>query len=78
MARLQQSEEDLESFRVVPIGDAAATEFDKLRQNRKLKKVGRADLLIASIALAQKAVLVTRNVRHFGKIPGLRVENWAD
>ena len=36
------------------------------------------DLLIASIALAQRATLVTRNLRHFRQIPALNVENWAD
>jgi tRNA(fMet)-specific endonuclease VapC len=65
-------------FLVVPFDDAAAAEFDRLRQNKKLKKVGRGDLLIASIVLANRALLVTRNERHFRQIAGLRVENWAD
>jgi tRNA(fMet)-specific endonuclease VapC len=43
-----------------------------------LNKVGRADLLIASIALANRATLVTRNRRHFEKVPGLMVVNWVD
>jgi tRNA(fMet)-specific endonuclease VapC len=43
-----------------------------------LLEIGRADLLIASIALSRQATLVTRNLRHFRLIPGLRVENWAD
>ena len=57
---------------------AAAAEFDRLRQNKKLTKIGRADLLIASIALAHRATLVTRNLLHFQQVPGLRLENWAD
>jgi tRNA(fMet)-specific endonuclease VapC len=65
-------------FAVVPFDDAAAAEFDRLRQNKKVKKIGRGDLLIAGIALAHRATLVTRNARHFSQIPGLRVENWAD
>jgi tRNA(fMet)-specific endonuclease VapC len=48
---------------------------DKLRQHKELKKIGRGDLLIASIALAHQATLVTRNVQDFRQIPGLRVEN---
>ncbi len=40
--------------------------------------MGRADLLIASMALARRATLVTRNVRHFPPVPGLTVENWMD
>jgi tRNA(fMet)-specific endonuclease VapC len=59
-------------------GAGARLEFDRLRQNKRLKKIGRGDLLIASIALAHRATLVTRNVRDFRQIPGLQVENWAD
>src|SRR4051794_33926572 len=64
--------------KVIPIDDAAADEFDRLRQNKKLKKIGRGDLLIAAITLAHRATLVTRNVRDFRQVPGLQVENWAD
>ncbi len=34
------------------------------------------DLRIASIALCYKLVLVTGNVKHFSKVPGLSIENW--
>ena len=63
---------------VIPIEDAAATQFDRLRTNKKLKKIGRGDLLIASITLAERATLVTRNVKHFRQVPELQIENWAD
>ena len=43
-----------------------------------LKKIGRGDLLIASIALAHKAVLVTRNLRDYRRIPNLQLANWVD
>jgi tRNA(fMet)-specific endonuclease VapC len=77
--RLNEAERDLARIPKVLLIDAeAAAEFDRLRQNRKLKKVGRADLLIAAIALASKATLVTRNVKHFSQVPGLKLENWVD
>jgi predicted nucleic acid-binding protein len=31
------------------------------------------DLLIAAAAVLEEAPLVTRNTRHFAKVPGLRV-----
>ena len=75
--RLIRSEELLARLVVFPVDAAAAREFDRLRQVKALRKIGRADLLIASIALARQSTLVTRNLRHFRQIPGLRVEDWA-
>ncbi len=75
---LIQSERDLSRFGCLPVSAASAAEFDRLRSQKKLVKIGRSDLLIASIALAQQATLVTRNVRHFRQVPELKVENWAD
>jgi tRNA(fMet)-specific endonuclease VapC len=77
-AWLARSEELLRQIIVLPIGDDAATRFDQLRLNKKLKKIGRADLLIAAITLARDATIVTRNTRHFQQVPGLAVENWID
>lgn len=46
----------------------------------KLKKKGEllndADILIASIAKAHDAVLVTNNEEHFARVEGLKIENW--
>jgi tRNA(fMet)-specific endonuclease VapC len=77
-ARLGAADQALAQFTLVPFNSAAATAFDRLRQNKKLKKIGREDLLIASIALARRATLATRNLRHFRQVPGLQLENWAD
>jgi tRNA(fMet)-specific endonuclease VapC len=76
--RLDQAERDLRAFRVLSITDAVAAEFDRLRQVKRLKKIGRGDLLIAAIAMANRATLVTRNVKDFRTVPGLQIENWAD
>jgi len=75
---LIRSEEFIEAMIVVPLDQPAATLFDRLAKAPALNKVGRADLLIASIALANRATLVTRNRRHFEKVPGLMVVNWVD
>ena len=75
---LDQSEELLRSIRIVPLDRSAIAEFERLRGQKELKKIGGRDLLIAAIALASRATLVTRNLRHFRPIPGLQLENWAD
>jgi tRNA(fMet)-specific endonuclease VapC len=62
----------------VPINRAVAKQFTALSANKKLKRIGRGDVLIASIALAVNAKLITRNVRDFSLVPGLMWENWAD
>ena len=76
--RLLRTEELLAQIVVVPFSDAAARHFDRLRVLRGVKRIGRADLLVASIALAHRATLVTRNVRHFRQVPNLVVVNWVD
>ena len=75
---LQRTEADLAPFKPVVFDGAGGAEFDRLRLNKKLKKIGRADLLIASIALAKHARLVSRNLKDFRQVPGLLIENWAD
>lgn len=35
-----------------------------------------ADILIAGIAIANDAILVTRNLKHFERVGGLRLETW--
>ncbi len=76
--RLQETERDLEAFHPLLVNEAAVAEFVRLLEVKGLKKIGRADLLIAAVTLANKATLVTRNLKHLAKVPGLQVENWAD
>lgn len=37
-----------------------------------------ADLEIAAIAMANDLTLLSGNVRHFSRVPGLRLENWLE
>jgi tRNA(fMet)-specific endonuclease VapC len=41
-------------------------------------RIGTMDLRIASIALSLDAIVLTRNLVDFERVPGLRVENWLD
>lgn len=75
---LNRSEELLALLEIVPFDGPAAKLFDGLRTAPGLGKIGRADLLIASIALAQRATLITRNLRDFQSIPRLRAQNWME
>lgn len=75
---LYRTEELLAQLSVIPIDETAAIQFDRLRGERKFRKIGRADLLIASIVLARQATLVTRNVKHFRQFPGVSVINWME
>ena len=38
--------------------------------------IGDLDVMIASVALAHSQPLLTRDIQHFSKIPGLLVETW--
>ena len=75
---LLKSEADLSRIEAIDFTPDSIDRFDDLRTQRALKKIGRPDLLIACIALAHRATLVTRNLKDFKLVPGLRCENWAD
>ncbi len=75
---LHQSDALLSQIAIVSFDEKAASEFNALRQQKKLRKIGRADLLIASIVLARRDILVTRNLKHFQQIANLQLDNWAD
>jgi tRNA(fMet)-specific endonuclease VapC len=63
---------------VIPINDKIigmyAIQKAKLRQQGLL--IADFDLLIGATALYHGLVLVTNNVKHFGRIQSLRLENW--
>jgi tRNA(fMet)-specific endonuclease VapC len=54
---------------------AAGAEFDSLRAQRV--RIATMDLRIAAVALAHNLVLLTRNVRDFGQVPGLQTQDWT-
>lgn len=44
---------------------------------KKGQPIGSLDLLIAAHAISLNVRLITHNVKEFGKVPGLRIEDWA-
>ncbi|MBI4288715.1 MAG: type II toxin-antitoxin system VapC family toxin [Chloroflexi bacterium] len=65
---------------VLPFDAPAARSYGEMRAELEVHgtPIGDADMRIAAIALARGLTVVTGNVRHFQRIPGLRVENWLE
>ena len=66
------------AMQVLPFEENDAMQAGELRATleRLGKPIGPFDTLIAGQALARGLVLVTHNVREFGRVPGLKVEDW--
>lgn len=64
---------------IMPYGDAAAQRYGDLRAclEQRGTSIGSLDMLIAAHALSLDCVLVTNNGKEFGRVPQLRMENWA-
>ena len=69
----------LENLTLVPIYDSlptyAATKAH-LRRNGQL--IEEFDMLIGSSAVHHGYVMVTENLDHFARIPGIEIENWVE
>jgi tRNA(fMet)-specific endonuclease VapC len=65
---------------VLPFDETAARTFARLKATleRAGAPLAEPDFRIAAIALARDLTLVTGNVRHFERVPQLRVENWLE
>ena len=65
---------------VLPFGENAAAHYGEIRA--KLEQagtpIGAYDLMIAGQARSEGLILVSNNTREFERVPGLRVENWAE
>lgn len=59
--------------------DAAAVRIfgeAKALLERKGKRLADADLFIGAVAVAHRATVVTGNLRHYERIPGILIEDW--
>ena len=74
--KLQTKIADLGTLRILGWDEPAVAVFERLRAARI--RIGTMDLRIASIAIANSATLLTRNLKDFARVPGLRAENWLE
>lgn len=61
---------------VLPFDRDAARHHADLQYAIRAQRIGEHDLIIAAVAVSRGLTVVTGNVREFGRIPGLQVENW--
>lgn len=77
-ANLQRLKVFFEPLQSLPFDDLCAEEYGQIRNDLSTQGaiIGPADLMIAAIARAHDAVLVTHNTREFSRVAGLRMEDW--
>jgi len=81
--RRQKDQAALDAFlRYVEVLDfpgEAALDYGRIRADLKARgaMIGANDLLIAAHARCLGLTLVTNNTREFGRVKGLKIENWA-
>jgi predicted nucleic acid-binding protein len=77
--QLERFEAFVELNKVIPLtlktAKIAATIQADLR--KKGTEIGHTDTLIAGIAMASEMQLITNNTKHFKRIKGLTIANWA-
>jgi len=68
----------LQPFSLAAFTPQDAIVYGRLRANleRRGCPIGPLDTLIAAAAVARSSTLVTTNHGEFGRVPGLKVENW--
>lgn len=69
-----------QAFPSVSFDDPAAEQYGKIRAELAAHgtPIGPNDLLIAATALAHHLILVTHNLREFGRVPALVIEDWLE
>lgn len=76
---LAKIQDFLKVIKIMPFCEEASIVFSEKKS--KLKQGGNIiadlDLMIASIAIKNNAVLVTNNTKHFVRIKELHVDNWT-
>jgi tRNA(fMet)-specific endonuclease VapC len=76
--RKAQLDDFLSLINVLPFGfeEAKQAAEIRVRLEKQGNPIGPYDILIAATALAKSSTLVTHNVKEFGRIQGLKLEDW--
>jgi tRNA(fMet)-specific endonuclease VapC len=69
----------LSGIPIVDFDETAAVHYAQIRAEleRSGKPAGTHDMMIGGHARSLGLVVVTNNVREFGRMPGVHIENWA-
>lgn len=69
----------LSEIEILSFGQKAAQAYGEIRKDLKDRGqiIGGNDLLIAAHAKAEDCILVTNNLKEFGRVKGLNCQNWA-
>ena len=70
---LERLPRDYLAFALLPFDAPSATIYDRLLGQGL--RIGAMDLRLASIALSRNLTVLTRNLRDFGRVPGLSIED---
>ena len=73
--RLHRSLEAYRNTTVLDYDENAAKVFQDLKSQKI--RIGTMDLKIASIAISQTAILISRNLKDFEEVPNLVVKDWT-
>ena len=78
MENLRKQQEFLQQLGSIPFDDHAAHEYGHIRSRLEKRgiPIGPNDMLIAAIAIANGAILITHNIREFERIEGMALEDW--
>ncbi len=70
----------LDALQVLNLDVPAADRAAEIRRHldQKGHGIGLADSLIAGMAMVHRANLLTRNERHFNRVPGLKLSQWDE
>ena len=63
-------------FEIIPYSVAAMHQYERFRKMKPALNVRGPDLRIASIAIENKATLITFNIRDFKRVPELKYIGW--